>query len=79
MHDLATAGQTSRPAALGCHEAWGTTHPHGGGGGEPDLWIVNLTGSPVGNEANVTFATGQGIRSHNEVMPLAEAPRRMNG
>ena len=35
----------------------------------------NLTGSPIENEDNVAFADRQGIRSHNEVLPLSEAPR----
>ena len=34
-----------------------------------------LTGSAIENEDNLGFARAHGIRSMNEVLPLAEAPK----
>ena len=35
----------------------------------------SLTGSPIENEDNLAFSVQQGVRSMNEVMPLADAPK----
>ncbi len=37
--------------------------------------VGTLTGRPIENEDNLLFARRHGIRSMNEVMPLAEAPK----
>ncbi|GIH25036.1 hypothetical protein Aph01nite_33460 [Acrocarpospora phusangensis] len=37
--------------------------------------VGSLVGSSIENEDNLAFARDQGIRSMNEVMPLAEAPK----
>jgi alcohol dehydrogenase, propanol-preferring len=37
--------------------------------------IGSLTGKPIDNEDNLTFALQQGIRPMTEVMPLTDAPK----
>jgi propanol-preferring alcohol dehydrogenase len=37
--------------------------------------VGSLTGSSIENEDNLLFTRRHGVRSMNEVMPLAEAPK----
>ncbi|HWM06903.1 MAG TPA: alcohol dehydrogenase, partial [Actinophytocola sp.] len=37
--------------------------------------VGSLTGTAIENEDNLALARHRGIRSHNEVLPLSDAPR----